>query len=553
MQVSSETRWERVASAAREQADSIPIDLELSAYPAKWDVLERLSLSYIASALAQLGLFGVHDEACGLAELARRGGVLKAHHRLLGRWCRRLASSGVLKTTGGGFVAAEPLVAGRPEALIAEARELLRTDGFLVDYVTRCGDMLPGVLDGKVSVADTLFGEGSQELATDIYSRWGMSRYFNSIVRATVSAFVGCVPKSRAISVLEIGAGTGGTTTAVMSACPADRVAYVFSDVSEYFLSSAERRLRGFSNVSYRVLDIERDPADQGYAHGSFDVVIAANVLHATKALQETVAHARALLAPGGLLIVYEVTDPPTWLEITFGLFEGWNRFDDGLRTADEPTLPPDAWVDLLTRTGFERVIAVPQPGSAAEVLRAHVIVAQVPGALDQHASSGPGGSITADRAPAQEAAGPPAAVAGAMTRESDALLSALEAAAPNLRHDMLVEFVRAHTATVLRRDSSEVIDRRERLMDLGVDSLMAVELRDRLAEMLPLSRTLPTTLIFDYPTIDAIATLLDSALPRAQASEIDAPSMVSEREATLRDMSEEEIESLLLKKLDTL
>jgi acyl carrier protein len=318
---------------------------------------------------------------------------------------------------------------------------------------------------------------------------------------------------------------------------------------------SAERRLGPQPHLSYRLLDIERDPADQGYAAGSFDVVIASNVLHATKRLDETVSHARTLVAPGGLLVLYEVTDPPTWLEITFGLFEGWNRFDDALRTADEPTLTREAWVNLLSATGFERVAAWPETGSPAEALRAHVFVAQAPGALaDRGRAARPLRRDEADYVSdiASGAAG--GSTISPNGRNTGALLEALGEAAPTVRRDLLVDFVRAHTTAVLRRDPREVIDRRERLMDLGVDSLMAVELRDRLTQALPLTRKLPTTLIFDYPTIEAMAALLEACLPGTPKPEVnEAANGPSEDEARIRDLSDDEIESLLLKKLDTL
>ena len=58
------------------------------------------------------------------------------------------------------------------------------------------------------------------------------------------------------------------------------------------------------------MLDIERDPAQQGFAGRRFDVVLAANVLHATADLREVLNHVRELLVPGGLLILAEVTRP---------------------------------------------------------------------------------------------------------------------------------------------------------------------------------------------------------------------------------------------------
>src|SRR3712207_9033281 len=62
------------------------------------------------------------------------------------------------------------------------------------------------------------------------------------------------------LRVLEIGAGTGATTTAVLAALPADRSTYVFTDVSPVFLDRARARFGARPSVDYRLLDVERAP-----------------------------------------------------------------------------------------------------------------------------------------------------------------------------------------------------------------------------------------------------------------------------------------------------
>ncbi|NEE43860.1 class I SAM-dependent methyltransferase, partial [Streptomyces sp. SID8455] len=99
------------------------------------------------------------------------------------------------------------------------------------------------------------------------------------------------------------------------------------------FLIDAERRFAGHvPNVSFTTFDVEREPGAQGLATGGYDIVIANNVLHATKDIVQAVRHARALLRPGGVLVLNELARNDWWSHLTFGLLDGWWRFTDGRR-----------------------------------------------------------------------------------------------------------------------------------------------------------------------------------------------------------------------------
>jgi acyl carrier protein len=79
----------------------------------------------------------------------------------------------------------------------------------------------------------------------------------------------------------------------------------------------------------------------------------------------------------------------------------------------------------------------------------------------------------------------------------------------------------------VLGLDAARPFDDDQPLSDLGLDSLMAVELRSVLSSELGLSRSLPATLVFDYPTIMALTTYLAEEVlmwEKAPASEPDSP-----------------------------
>jgi acyl transferase domain-containing protein len=137
----------------------------------------------------------------------------------------------------------------------------------------------------------------------------------------------------------------------------------------------------------------------------------------------------------------------------------------------------------------------------------------------------------------------------------SSEVRSRLESAVPAERHEILVGLVAREAARVLRLDVSR-LDARRQLMDLGFDSLVAVEFRTALGKNLGLSQTLPATLIFDYPTVEAIAIYLErDVLGMTGAQAIPVPAPAAGEEGTLQPdeverLSEEDAEALLIDRL---
>ncbi|NEB02411.1 SDR family NAD(P)-dependent oxidoreductase [Streptomyces sp. SID13726] len=105
-----------------------------------------------------------------------------------------------------------------------------------------------------------------------------------------------------------------------------------------------------------------------------------------------------------------------------------------------------------------------------------------------------------------------PAAGGGTLAQR----LAALPAAE---REQTLVELVRSEAAAVLGHDSSDAVGERRAFKDAGFDSLTAVELRNRIGKRTGL--TLPTTLVFDYPTPSALALKLLADLVGGEESAV--------------------------------
>ncbi|GLA97323.1 type I Iterative Polyketide synthase (PKS) [Aspergillus tubingensis] len=122
--------------------------------------------------------------------------------------------------------------------------------------------------------------------------------------------------------VLEVGAGTGGTTRKILQALTSSNgerlySSYTYSDVSPGFLTTAQEQFADREGMLYAVFDITQDPATQGLELGQYDLIVASN-----------------------------------------GYLPGWwlGRADNRL---DQPYVSPDRWTQELIAAGFEEPDAV--------------------------------------------------------------------------------------------------------------------------------------------------------------------------------------------------
>jgi acyl transferase domain-containing protein/SAM-dependent methyltransferase/acyl carrier protein len=232
----------------------------------------------------------------------------------------------------------------------------------------RCGPRLREVLEGRADPLDALFGDGG-DAAAALYAASPCARAINGVAAAALD---GMLAGRGPVTVLEIGCGTGGTTSVLQPRLRAgDR--YVATDVSAGFVSALRSRLP----VEGGVLDITRPPDAQGFTRGSAEIVVAANVLHATPSLRETLAHASALLAPDGELLLVENSGTLPWGDLTFGLTEGmWAFVDTDLRPG-HALMPPARWIALLDEMGFETSVHQPATDRTAALTGQFVLTAR--------------------------------------------------------------------------------------------------------------------------------------------------------------------------------
>lgn len=168
------------------------------------------------------------------------------------------------------------------------------------------------------------------------------------------------------MNILEVGGGTGATTRNFTNALQVNASnttrslrckRYDFTDVSAVLVEKARDEFANMAaQMTFKTLDIEKAFDNQGFEKGSYDVIVADNVLHVTSDLERTLRNVRKVFRPGGKLILHELLIPTGWTAgFIFGVFPGWwLGVEDGRKLS--PNLAPEQWDKVLKASGFSGV-----------------------------------------------------------------------------------------------------------------------------------------------------------------------------------------------------
>lgn len=378
--------------------------------------------------------------------------------------------------------------------LEAEKARLLSTTPWLaheIGLLWACGMALPGILKGEIAATSVIFPDMSMAMVEGIYRESPLAKASNRQVARRIAAAVGEWARREPDSplrILEIGAGTGGTTAGVLAEL--DKIApeslarleYVYTDISPAFLNRGKALFaQGRPYLHFALLDIEQPMADQGQLAGSVDIVMASNVLHATRDLSRTLQHVKYLLKRGGTLVLNEVMRSQGFLTMTFGLLDGWWLAQDrDKRLPHSPLLSESLWGVMMADEGMADVSC--RIAGVAQEWCQGVLTASSDGRYVEAVSHQPASKMASRTG--QQAAPVAAAVS------ADDVVALFADAAPTHPQGLVLQYLRGQLAQVLQLHD-EQFDKTGRpltdlfLSELGVDSLTAMDLRGRLRAQL--------------------------------------------------------------------
>ncbi|MGW1409041.1 SDR family NAD(P)-dependent oxidoreductase [Streptomyces sp. NPDC002403] len=369
---------------------------------------------------------------------------------------------------------------------------------------------LPDILTGRIRPTDILFPRGSVALVEGTYRNNRVADMYNRAMTDTAAAIVAerlrLDPAAR-LRILEIGAGTGGTSAGMFAALRPfqDHIeTYAYTDLSKAFLNHARTEYGPeVPYLAYARFDAEQPLAGQGVESGSYDLVIAANVLHATRDTRNTIRNAKAALRDGGWLLLNELAAFDISSHLTFGLLEGWWLFQDhALRIPGSPALSPANWREVLVSEGFSSVVSVlPETLELGQ----QIIAAESDGIARQSVAPPARRETAAPRAlpepPPEAIATPHPRSAPAEPPNGDGTAGASDTDAES-RAGTMAGYLRDQAARTLGIPPDKIALSAP-LSDYGMDSILVLQLTTALREDLG---EVASTLLFDAESIEELA-----------------------------------------------
>ncbi|WP_232961269.1 class I SAM-dependent methyltransferase [Pseudomonas putida] len=318
------------------------------------------------------------------AHLANAG-IAPGQRALVTRWLDVLQAQGLLRRDG---VQLYPTVAADTWSLDALeqawadlAPAWANTTGGhgTIDYARDNARALPALMRGERAAVHVLFPEGRTERAAALYRESLAAQYQHQAVAHWVAAWAARQGHGAPLRVLEVGAGTGATTQAVLPALAKAGVEldYLCTDVSRYFAEQAVARHAHWPWVRHGVFDIDRPALEQGRTTQTWDLIVAGGVLNAARDTDRTLATLYTLLKPGGWLVFSEPTREEFWVMASQAFM--LEQAADERQQTSSTFLDLAQWQAALARTGFQGNRSLPVAGHPLAALGHRVFVAQVP------------------------------------------------------------------------------------------------------------------------------------------------------------------------------
>ena len=253
-----------------------------------------------------------------------------------------------------------------PSILAKEIAEKYPEFSGTIRAIDHCRRYYSDALSGKIEAIGVLFPDGNYLLGKAEYQD-SVKHTYNSIYfsmfREFVLNFLNKMPPDKKVRILEIGGERGLLTRVLIPVLKGLKVEYHFTDVGKFFVINARKEAANqqLDFMEFDILDLSRDPAEQGREYNSYDMIVGLNMGHTSRSIEESLKNVKKLLSPGGLLCLLEYTNPKRWLNMIDGFAEGWWYYEDDRIDSHSPLMSLDTWEHFFKKVGFADAISFPR------------------------------------------------------------------------------------------------------------------------------------------------------------------------------------------------
>lgn len=299
------------------------------------------------------------EQAVSLESLNTMFSVLPKYHRMMRFFIAVLEQQGLVQVDGDQVKPADALFTfNSSDFYLDKVRIMYPKFSFFLTFVSQCAKRYHEVLAGKIPGTSLLFPSGDTEKLERLYKNTPKLGYEEAMLHTAKLVIQEWSKSTDHFSVMEVGGGQG-ILTAVLNPLVGNGISqYCFSDIAKMFVDRAKQRL---SKPEYRfaTLDCSQaiDPSE--IAPESYDLVVGFNVIHATPDIAVTLANLSQVVKPGGHLLFVENIKQEIWIDMLYGMVDGWWTFNDEYRSTS-PLLSLAQWHDLLSQQNYSSFDILP-------------------------------------------------------------------------------------------------------------------------------------------------------------------------------------------------
>ncbi|WP_428243750.1 amino acid adenylation domain-containing protein [Gynuella sp.] len=490
----------------------LPADITVDNIRRDFKAMERLCEPLLLGVFQEMGVFRRGGERHDISVLFTKLRVIEKFRRLFVALLNILQHAGYLQVYDREVETLAVIETVRPQAckieLISALNDVAHQNPEIEPTVTLVRLFLesyPAILTGKIMATEIMFPGSSMKLVQNFYRGNAVTDAYNMLVCQAAQTYVEHramqLATGEKIRIVELGAGTGATTGKLlpMLAKFAGRISYTYTDISSIFLDYGKEQYSGqYPFVSFKALNLEHDFETEGFAPGTFDLIVATNVVHATKNLRSTIGKAKALLKTSGWLVLNELTDVVNITTVTGGVLDGWWLFDDeSLRIKDAPLACPQTWERILREAGFDEVVILDHLDSGARNCGQNIIIAESDGVIQT--------VLETPCKPSSETV-----VADAPLVDSLAVLATpVEPSSPGFFAEKFRGWVQEQLNRIIVSSLKldEAVDSDRPLAEYGFDSITGMKVVNALSEQFDVDVAIK--IFFEYQTIRELADYL--------------------------------------------